>query len=288
MISSMTAFSRLHSDHSWGSLILEIRSVNRRYLDTTFTLPDSLRGLEPKWRQKIRKVLSRGKVELHLRLPSDDQTQEVFAVNEVLLDQVISAAAKLQQKLHGDSSINPLELLRWPGVLDEAEVSSNKVEQEASKLLRCCLDALHENRQREGLKLKQIVDERLQNIDIIIADTRSRLPEILKQQRQRLISRLAELQVELDTQRLGQELVYIAQKSDVDEELDRLDTHLFEVERTLKKGGPCGRRLDFMMQELNREANTLSSTSISSETTQNAVELKVLIEQMREQIQNIE
>jgi uncharacterized protein (TIGR00255 family) len=281
MISSMTAFSRLHSDHSWGSLILEIRSVNRRYLDTTFTLPDSLRGLEPKWRQKIRKVLSRGKVELHLRLPSDDQTQEV-------LDQVISAAAKLQQKLHGDSSINPLELLRWPGVLDEAEVSSNKVEQEASKLLRCCLDALHENRQREGLKLKQIVDERLQNIDIIIADTRSRLPEILKQQRQRLISRLAELQVELDTQRLGQELVYIAQKSDVDEELDRLDTHLFEVERTLKKGGPCGRRLDFMMQELNREANTLSSTSISSETTQNAVELKVLIEQMREQIQNIE
>lgn len=288
MIASMTAFSRLQSHHPWGSLVLEIRSVNHRYLDISFKLPESLRGLEIQWREEIKKQLNRGKVECQLRFQAQSQQQHELAIDQALLDQVLSAATKLQQTLPTDTVINPLELLRWPGVLGEPELDNDEIELEATALLKKALSSLLKARHREGAKLVDTVEGRLLAIEKIVADTRRKLPTILKQQRTRLLTRLEELQVELDQQRLEQEIVYMAQKADVDEELDRLDTHLGEVQRTLSKGGACGRRLDFLMQELNREANTLSSKSVSSETTQNAVELKVLIEQMREQIQNIE
>ncbi len=288
MISSMTAFSRLHSDHPWGSLVLEIRSVNHRYLDISFKLPESLRGLEIQWREEIKNQLGRGKVECQLRFQAQAQQQHELTIDQAMLDQVITAAAKIQKSLAAKTPINPLELLRWPGILGEPELDNEGIHREATSLLNNCLSSLRQARHREGSKLAEVIGERLRGIEKIVGDTRSKLPTILKQQRTRLLARLEELQVELDQQRLEQELVYMAQKADVDEELDRLDTHLAEVKRTLSKGGACGRRLDFQMQELNREANTLSSKSVSSETTQNAVELKVLIEQMREQVQNIE
>jgi len=288
MIASMTAFSRQQSHHTWGSLILEIRSVNHRYLDLTFKLPEPLRGLEMLWREEIKKQLGRGKVECQLRFQVQAQQQSELAIDQILLDQVISAATRLQQSLGSDTAINPLELLRWPGVLGESEVTNDEIPHEATRLLKNSLSMLLEARHREGAKLVDVIDERISRIENIVVDTRSKLPTILGQQRTRLLARLTELKVEVDQQRLEQELVYLAQKADVDEELDRLDTHLTEVKRTLSKGGACGRRLDFLMQELHREANTLSSKSVSSQTTQNSVELKVLIEQMREQVQNIE
>ena len=288
MIASMTAFARAQSDQPWGTLILEVRSVNHRYLDVSFKLPESLRVLENSWRETIRKQLGRGKTEFQLRLQTQIQEQQDLTINQALLKQVLQAAESVQENLAQDSQINPLELLRWPGILSEPEIPGEALQAAAHTLLADCLSILIENRQREGNNLSTAIETRLQGIDAIVTDTRSRLPKILEQQRTRLLSRLDELDVEADSHRLEQEVVYIAQKADVDEELDRLDTHLTEVRRTLKKGGPCGRRLDFLMQELNREANTLSSKSISTDTTQNAVELKVLIEQMREQIQNIE
>ncbi len=184
--------------------------------------------------------------------------------------------------------MNPLEVLQFPGICGTQEVSVDAFVAGAETLFQEVLSSLAENRQREGAKLAEMILTRLQLVEQQVGATRALLPELMKQQRERVISRIADLNIEVDNSRLEQELVHLAQKADVEEELDRLDAHISEVRRVLDKGGPCGRRLDFLMQELNREANTLSSKSLSSGTTQSAVELKVLIEQMREQIQNIE
>jgi len=189
-------------------------------------------------------------------------------------------------RFENDSS--PLEVLQFPGICSAPEQSEEQLQKEAEALFGKALKSLIKNRRREGAKLAAMVGERLEQVAGEVTATRKLLPDLKQQQRDRIINRIAELEIEVDHNRLEQELVHLAQKADVDEELDRLEAHVDEVRRTLEKGGPCGRRLDFLMQELNREANTLSSKSISSGTTQNAVELKVLIEQMREQIQNIE
>ncbi|MFC6670766.1 YicC/YloC family endoribonuclease [Marinobacterium aestuariivivens] len=287
MTRSMTAFTRQETQSDWGSLVWEIRSVNHRYLEPHLRLPESLRELEGALREQLRKSLSRGKVECTLRFVPETQ-QQTLSVDRDFAAQLIAAAQDLRTLMTDSQPLNPLEVLRWPGVMRESELDMEAVKKASLALFSQALKDLAEGRSREGAELAQLIEMRLDGIEQVVAQVRKRLPEILQAQRDNLRSRLAELQEELDENRLEQEIALLAQKADVDEELDRLGTHVQEVRRVLKQKDPIGRRLDFLMQELNREANTLSSKSIVADTTQCAVELKVLIEQMREQIQNIE
>ncbi|WP_286240523.1 YicC/YloC family endoribonuclease [Neptuniibacter halophilus] len=287
MTRSMTAFARQEAEHDWGSLSWEIRSVNHRYLEPHMRLPENLKELEGSLREKLRKTLSRGKVECTLRFNPEAKVQQLV-VNEDYAREVIHAAETLQGMLAAHQPVDPLELMRWPGVLQDVKLDMELVKNSARALFDKALDDLIEGRSREGVELSGLINQRLDSISEIVAEVRSKMPQILENQRNNLQQRLAELKQELDESRLEQEIALLAQKADVDEEMDRLDTHVQEVRRVLKQKGPIGRRLDFLMQELNREANTLSSKSIVASTTQCAVELKVLIEQMREQIQNIE
>ena len=288
MTSSMTAFSRQQSDQEWGSLTWEIRSVNHRYLETSVRLPEIFRGLENAVREAVRKRMSRGKVECQLRFQSNETNQGEISINQELVDQLIKANQSIQQQLAEKSSLSSMEILRWPGVMAEQEIDASQLEKAALALFRQALDDLVSSREREGAELVGFLQQRIDSVRKIVLEMREKMPQILEAQRQSLLDKLQELKAELEPTRLEQEVAILAQKADVDEELDRLDSHLKEVERVLKAGGQKGRRLDFLMQELNREANTLSSKSIVVDTTLGAVELKVLIEQMREQIQNIE
>lgn len=288
MIQSMTAFARESESTRQGTLTLELRTVNHRYLDASFKLPEALRPLEPAFREAASAKLARGKFECMGRIQFQNGESTELEVDEEKLDAVLEAARSVQGKLGEGAPINPLQVLQFPGVARGPELSEEDLQAVAMTLFKKALATLAENRKREGEKLAGMITERLDQVDAEVARVREIIPELKQQQRERLEARITELKVEVDEGRLEQEIVYLAQKADVDEELDRLDAHVGEVRRTLKKGGPCGRRLDFLMQELNREANTLSSKSISASTTQNAVELKVLIEQMREQAQNIE
>jgi uncharacterized protein (TIGR00255 family) len=283
----MTAFARQEAEQEWGSLSWEIRSVNHRYLEPHLRLPDNLKELEGFLREKLRKTLSRGKVECTLRFTPEAKVQQLV-VNEHYAKEVIQAAESVQGMLSNHQALDALELLRWPGVLQDTKLDMDLVKTSAKDLFGQALDDLLEGRSREGVELAVLINQRLDAISEIVAEVREKMPQILQNQRDNLAQRLEELKVELDESRLEQEMALLAQKADVDEEMDRLDTHVQEVRRVLKQKGPIGRRLDFLMQELNREANTLSSKSIVANTTQCAVELKVLIEQMREQIQNIE
>jgi uncharacterized protein (TIGR00255 family) len=288
MIYSMTAFARRQQDESWGSLTWEIRSVNHRYLEISIRLPDTLRSLEPLVREAIRKKLNRGKVECQLRYQPSEQQQQQLNLNLGLIAQLSEASETVQQIASDADSLSVAEILRWPGIIQEQETDVTELEEQAMQLFGLAIEDLLDTRQREGLEMGRLIEQRLRTIEEIIAEVRGLLPGILQRQRDNIVARLEELKLELDPNRLEQELVLVAQKSDVDEELDRLAAHVTEVSRGLKASGQKGRRLDFLMQELNREANTLSSKSIVAETTRSAVELKVLIEQMREQIQNIE
>lgn len=288
MTSSMTAFSRQQSDQDWGSLTWEIRSVNHRYLETSVRLPEIFRGLENAVREAVRKRITRGKVECQLRFQSSDTKQGEISINQDLVDQLIKANQGIQDQLPGDSSFSSMEILRWPGVIAETEIDASQLEKEAMTVFKQALADLVSTREREGAELEGFLQQRIDSVRNIVLEMREKMPQILEAQRQSLLDKLQELKADLEPTRLEQEVAILAQKADVDEELDRLDSHLKEVERVLKASGQKGRRLDFLMQELNREANTLSSKSIVVDTTLGAVELKVLIEQMREQIQNIE
>lgn len=287
MTRSMTAFARQEAEHEWGSLSWEIRSVNHRYLEPHLRLPENLKELEGFLREKLRKTLSRGKVECTLRFNPEAQVQQLV-VNEGYAKEVIQAAESLQGMMKEHQPLDALELLRWPGVMQDVKLDMDLVKNSAKALFDNALDDLIEGRSREGVELANLINQRLDAISEIVKEVREKMPQILQNQRDNLSQRLEELKADLDETRIEQEIALIAQKADVDEEMDRLDTHVQEVRRVLKQKGPIGRRLDFLMQELNREANTLSSKSIVASTTQCAVELKVLIEQMREQIQNIE
>lgn len=287
MTRSMTAFTRQEAQYDWGNLAWEVRSVNHRYLEPHLRLPDNLRELEIPLRERLRKKLSRGKVECTLRFMPEARAQSL-TVNETYARDLISAAQQVQGLLPDSQPLNPLDVLRWPGVLQDAELDMELIKAQALELFDNALDDLLIGREREGKELANLINQRLDRISEIVVEVRGKLPTILQNQRDNLRARLDELTAELDEGRLEQEMVILAQKADVDEEMDRLDTHVQEVRRVLKQKEPIGRRLDFLMQELNREANTLSSKSIVADTTQSAVDLKVLIEQMREQIQNIE
>jgi len=284
----MTAFSRQQIDKEWGSLTWEIRSVNHRYLETSVRLPESFRGLENSVREAIRKKLNRGKVECQLRFQSTEAGQTDLQINKELIEMLVQANIEIQKMASTESQLSSAEILRWPGVIVDQNFDSEIIAAEALALFKIALDELISSRQREGDALKGFVIQRIESIREIVSSIREKMPEIISGQRKNLLGRLADLKAELEPTRLEQEITILAQKADVDEELDRLDSHLSEVERVVASAGQKGRRLDFLMQELNREANTLSSKSIVVDTTLGAVELKVLIEQMREQIQNIE
>jgi uncharacterized protein (TIGR00255 family) len=287
MTRSMTAFARQELQQPWGSLTWEIRSVNHRYLEPHLRLPDSLRDIEGALREKLRRALSRGKVECTLRFVPEAGAQ-TLRVDTARTRELIAAAQEVRALMPDAAPLDTFQVLGWPGVLVETQLDMEAVRRAALELFDRALNDLARGREREGTELRQLIEQRLDTIADIVAEVRALMPAILDAQRETLRARIAELKVEADPMRLEQELVLIAQRADVDEEMDRLDTHVQEVRRVLGQSGPIGRRLDFLMQELNREANTLSSKSIVAATTQRAVELKVLIEQMREQIQNIE
>jgi uncharacterized protein (TIGR00255 family) len=288
MLLSMTAFARQQLEQDWGSLTWEIRSVNHRYLETSVRVPETFRRLEIVIRETVRKRLSRGKVECQLRYQSVENSSTEINLNQNLVVKLLNANKEIEEMTGSSGSLSNMEILRWPGVVSDQQIDTASIDKQAIKLFSVALDDLISSREREGEELKGFVQKRLDAIREIVISVRTKMPEILAVQKQNLLDKIEELKAELDSARVEQEIVLLTQKADVDEELDRLDSHLNEVQRVIDTKGQKGRRLDFLMQELNREANTLSSKSIVVDTTRSAVELKVLIEQMREQIQNIE
>ncbi|MCG7562767.1 MULTISPECIES: YicC/YloC family endoribonuclease [Pseudoalteromonas] len=286
MIHSMTAYARKEIKGDWGTGVWEIRSVNQRYLETFIRAPEQFRGLEPVIRERLRKHLQRGKVEVFLKFTANPAHVGQLSINETLSKQLIENAKWVQS--HSGGEINPTDILRWPGVMEAEEVDLDTVNSELLKGFDALVEEFKAARASEGNNLETMITTRLDGILEQVAVVEGHMPEVAKWQREKLTAKLEELKAEIDESRLEQELIYLAQKQDVAEELDRLKSHVKETHKILKKGGACGRRLDFMMQEFNRESNTLASKSINTEITNAAVELKVLIEQMREQIQNIE
>ncbi|MFX1709234.1 YicC/YloC family endoribonuclease [Stutzerimonas stutzeri] len=287
MVHSMTAFARSEQAGTHGTLSWEIRSVNHRYLEPHLRLPEAFRDLEGQVRDALRKGLSRGKVECTLRFAEESQRSSL-QVDQERASQLIAAAESVAALIRQPAAIDPLQVLGWPGVLVADAADPQALNQSALELFHKALEQLKEGRRREGAELAKLLEERLDSILAEVATLRELVPQMLAAQRQKILDRFNEMAAELDPQRLEQEMVLLAQKSDVAEELDRLSTHVGEVQRVLKAGGAAGRRLDFLMQELNREANTLGSKAFDPRSTQAAVNLKVLIEQMREQVQNIE
>ncbi len=288
MIRSMTAFARDEYRGDLGEMSWEIRSVNHRYLEAFVRLPDELRVLETAVRERLTTRLGRGKLDVTLKYKPGTDAEAGIRVNRRMVEQLMSADLEVAGILQMDSYIKPMDLLRWPGVLQEEEQDFTPVKQQALALLETALKNLVLNREREGGRLAEIVLQRCRGMQEQVSRVRVLMPEVLQGVRTRIQERLQEVMQELDETRLEQEMALLAQRLDVDEEMDRLEAHLQEVERVLGSDEPVGRRLDFLMQELNRESNTLSSKSNSVEVTRIAVEMKVLIEQMREQIQNIE
>lgn len=287
MIRSMTAYARRDIKGGWGNSAWELRSVNQRYLETYIRLPEQFRSLEPVIRERIRARLTRGKIECNLRFELDPSAQGGLILNEKLAKQLVEAAnwVKMQSD---EGEVNPVDILRWPGVMSAQDQDLDAISKELMVALEKTLDDFIAARESEGAALKLLIEQRLAGVSAEVVKSRAHMTTILQWQRERLLNKLEEAQVQLENNRLEQELVLLAQRVDVAEELDRLEAHVKETYNILKKPEAVGRRLDFMMQEFNRESNTLASKSINADVTASAIELKVLIEQMREQIQNIE
>jgi len=288
MIRSMTAFSRMEKNTQEGLLSWEIRSVNHRFSEVSLRIHEDFRSLEPKIREKIASRITRGKIDVSLRYQAVSTEEQNLDIDKELTAKLAHATREVDQLLYNAAPINALDVLRWPGVIKAPELDLTQLGADALALLDETLSELLVSRAREGEKLRAIVETRCDAIESQVKAVSQRLPEILNAMRKRLEERLSEIKGELDPARVEQEIVILANKADVDEELDRLTTHVAEVRRILDQDEPVGRRLDFLMQELNREANTLGSKSVHADLTNASVELKVLIEQMREQIQNIE
>jgi uncharacterized protein (TIGR00255 family) len=286
MIRSMTAFATAETQGPLGTLACELRTVNHRYLEQSPRLPDELRSFESLVREQVAHRLSRGKVDITLRLRGEDRS-DALEINRSLLARLAGLHKELGSLFPG-LSVQSTELLRFPGVLRQPELDQEGLKSALSDALGRALDALADTREREGAKLAAMIRERLDTIEGIVLQVRAMMPQINAALRERMVSRLDDLKQPVDPGRLEQELILQVTRADVDEELDRLDAHIGEVRRVLDLDEPVGRRLDFLMQEFNREANTLGSKAVDSRSTNAAVELKVLIEQMREQVQNIE
>ena len=285
---SMTAFSRASGQTPWGEITCELRSVNHRYLEINPRLFEEVRHLEPQIRDTIVKHLKRGRVDCTIRLQQQEVWTEDIEVNEGLVRRLLDRGEQIRQQSSDIQPFRVIDLLSWPGVVRSSRMDEGQV---GKITMECVLDAVRQLvdiRKREGARLLETLLEKLEASRQIVSQLKTTIPELQEMFRQRIEKRLVDARVELDATRLEQELVVYVQKADVTEEMDRLQVHLDEVSNVFKQKQPVGRRLDFLMQELNRETNTLGSKSIDARLTQASVDLKVLIEQMREQIQNIE
>ena len=288
MMASMTGFARREATGTHGVLVCEIRSVNHRFLDPSLRLPDSCRGLEPTLRQALSAELRRGKVDCTILHRPEAAGSATLDIDAATLRRLLDRARELAAAAGPGARIDVLELLRWPGVLREDTLDTEQFAATVRELFAATLGDLKAARAREGERLAALIRQRCDALAQMVGQVVARVPEVQARVRSRIEERLAELGTQINHERLEQELVLLLQRLDVTEELDRLRGHLEETERVLAAPEPAGRRLDFLMQEFNREANTLSSKSQDLETTRAAVEMKVIIEQMREQVQNIE
>jgi len=288
MIASMTGFARREASGPWGTLVCELRSVNHRFLECSFRLPDEVRATEPELRQIATRELRRGKVDCSVSFRTTHGAEMALDVDAQALERVLARVREVAAALPGNHTVNVMDVLRWPGVVREDNTGSDEVVGAARALFTETVADLSAARGREGVRLRELIEQRCTSLEGFVAQVRTRLPEVQARVRERLNERLADLKAQVDQDRLEQEIALLLQRLDVDEELDRLTGHIAEIRRITAASEPAGRRLDFLMQELNREANTLSSKSQDLETTRAAVEMKVTIEQMREQVQNIE
>lgn len=288
MTASMTAFARRETVTPWGALTWELRSVNHRYLEMALRLPEELRGLEPRVRELLNARLVRGKVDGTLRFQPGEAAAGAIEMNEEQVQRLLAAADRLRAAAADTAPLRAIDVLRWPGVLKAQPLDVDSLGAAALEALSAAIEDLVKTRSREGARMQEFMLQRLQAMEQLVVQAKELLPEATRLFRERLETRLKDIKQQLDPARLEQEMVLFAQKSDVTEEIDRLTAHFAEIRRVFAQAGPVGRRLDFLMQELNREANTLSSKSTDTRLTNVAVELKVLIEQLREQVQNIE
>jgi uncharacterized protein (TIGR00255 family) len=288
VIYSMTGYAALSEELALGTLGVEIRSVNHRYLDLTFRLPDELRSFEPALREMVAARLTRGKVECRVGFQKGAASQVSLQLNMGLLDQLVELDQRVRAHLPGSAPLSANDVLRWPGILETDALPLEELKDRTLGLLDRTLHEFQQSRAREGEKLKGVLLDRVARMEQLLARVKPKIPVLVAAYQERLVSRLRDAGVEVDEDRIRQELVLFSSKVDVEEELSRLGTHLSETRRILANGGAAGKRLDFLMQELNRESNTLGAKSVDIDVSQASVELKVLIEQMREQVQNIE
>jgi uncharacterized protein (TIGR00255 family) len=289
MIRSMTGFARRERQGPWGTLTCELRSVNHRYLELSLRLPDDLRGLENDVRQLLSGSLRRGKVDAGVYLKGAPAGAASLEINRAVVEQVVAGAAEVSAIAGSTAAtLNPLDVLRWPGVIRDTERDVTPMSAAAVELLKETAADLNDARAREGARIREMLAQRCEALRDLVSVVRARLPDVSTRIRARVLERVAQLGTTIDAERLEQEIALLAYKMDVEEELDRLGSHIAETLQVIDSKEPAGRRLDFLMQEFNREANTLSSKSQDSETTRAAVDMKVLIEQMREQVQNVE
>jgi len=293
MISSMTGFARRQAGGDFGELTCELRSVNHRYLEPGFRLPEELRSLESELRQMLARELRRGKLDCTVHLRGSHQAERELRLDKAALEKLLERTGEIAERVPGGGlaigvRLDPLDVLRWPGVLKDDAPDSESLQGACRTLFLATVHDLSAARQREGQRLRELIEQRCTGLAALVGGLRTRMPELRERLRNRLHERLAELGTTVDAARFEQEVVLLLQRADVDEELDRLEGHIAEIRRVIDGDEAAGRRLDFLMQELNREANTLSSKSQEIELTRIAVDMKVLIEQMREQVQNIE
>ena len=284
----MTAYSRVSSDSDLGIVTWELKSVNNRYLDASLRMPEDFRFLDGPLRERLGKRVRRGKVDGTLRVENTQRAAGAIELNLELVDQIAKACLKIDGVLYDAGRVSSLDILRWPGVMESNTPEPGEASAAILAGFDTALDEFVASRKREGERLAELIEQRLASIETIVAGVREILPDVIAAGRERLENKLADIREQLDSSRIEAEIVLFSQKIDVAEEVDRLDAHVSEVRRVLTLKEPIGRRLDFLMQELNREANTLGSKSVDTRTTGASVELKVLIEQMREQIQNLE
>jgi uncharacterized protein (TIGR00255 family) len=288
MINSMTGFASGEATAEAGEISWELRSVNHRYLEAQFKLPEGFRTLEPALRDLASSKLLRGKLDATLQFRPSASAVASLHINRELAAEVITQAREIETDIHTPGPLSAIDVLRWPGVITETRVDTSTLFEPAQQLLAETLDSLCEARAREGERIHKTIEDRLVQISALVKGVQERMPVVLENIRNKVKERADTLSAKIDNDRLEQELVMLAQKMDVAEELDRLNAHIEETRASLATDGAVGRKLDFLMQEFNREANTLGSKSADAETTKAAVDLKVLIEQMREQIQNVE
>jgi len=288
VIYSMTGYAALSEELALGTLSVEIRSVNHRYLDLTFRLPDEYRSFEPGLREIVAARLTRGKVECRVGLQRSPASQTSLQLNIALLGQLTELDRRVREQLPGGATLSVNEVLRWPGVLETDALPLEEIREHTNALLNRTVEDFTQSRAREGEKLKGLLLDRVTRMEELVQRVKPKIPLLVTAYQERLATRLRDASADIDEDRIRQELVLFSSKVDVEEELSRLVAHLSELRRILTQGGPVGKRLDFLMQELNRESNTLGSKSVDIDVSQASVELKVLIEQMREQVQNIE